>query len=160
MKTKRITILLFSLTLAAGALGVGCGQHHPGPGEPDEAQSFMNQRVDDLLDELQVDGAQRAAVLEVKDRVMQKMMAQRESHKNDHVALVAALTGDQPVDAKALHAKLDQKIDEHQAFAHELLDAALEVREVLTPEQRLQVREHAKQHMARRLHHRGPFRVE
>jgi Spy/CpxP family protein refolding chaperone len=106
--------------------------------DPAEVAAFVTARVDDALDDLDATPAQRAQVGAVKDRMLAAALAQRDARQQTREAFLAEWKADEP-DAARLHALVDQRAAELTALAHQAVDAAVEVHDTLTPEQRAKV---------------------
>jgi Spy/CpxP family protein refolding chaperone len=74
----------------------------------------------------------------VKDRMLAAALAQRDARQQTREAFLAEWKADEP-DAARLHALVDQRAAELTALAHQAVDAAVEVHDTLTPEQRAKV---------------------
>jgi Spy/CpxP family protein refolding chaperone len=139
---KKITLaaiggaLVAATALALTAFGGGHFRH--GPREPAEVAAFVTDRVDDALDDLDATPAQRAQVNAVKERMLASALAHRETRLETREALLAEWKAEKP-DAARLHALVDRRAAELTALAHQAVDAAVEVHDVLTPEQRAKV---------------------
>jgi len=94
--------------------------------------------VDDALDDLDATPAQRTQINAVKERMLATALSHRETRQETHAALVAEWKVEKP-DAAKLHALVDQRAAEMTAVAHQAVDAAVEVHDALTPEQRAKV---------------------
>lgn len=139
---KTIGISTGTLLAAVGLValtGFACGGHGHGHGrDPAEVAAFVTARVDDLLDDLDATPDQRTRIAAVKDRLLE---AGREAHaggRETHETLLAEWKSASP-DAAKLHALVDARIDAMRAFAHQAVDAGVEVHGILTPEQREKV---------------------
>jgi periplasmic protein CpxP/Spy len=115
----------------AGGFGHGC---HGGR-DPARMAEFVTGRVDDLLDDVDATPEQRTRINAVKDRLLAAGEQARAGHKEVHDAAVAEWKAATP-DAAKLHALVDARVEEMRAFAHQAVDAGVEVHGVLTPEQR------------------------
>ncbi len=137
---KTIGIAAAALVLAAGVVALtgfaGCRSHGHGHGrDPAEIAAFVTDRVDDALDDLDATPEQRTRINAVKDRMLEAGLAMRGGHKETHEALLAEWKAASP-DAAKLHALVDARADAMRAFAHQAVDAGVEVHGILTPEQR------------------------
>jgi protein CpxP len=126
--------------VAVGAVALtgfagGCGAHRHGPRDPAEIAAFVSGRVDDLLDDIDATPEQRTRITEVKDRLLAAGTKLHGGHAQVHDAIREEWTKDQP-DAAKLHALVDARAEEMKAFAHQAVDAGVEVHGILTPEQR------------------------
>jgi protein CpxP len=135
-------VLGFSVAalVAVGAVALtgfagGCGAHRFGPRDPAQMAAFVTGRVDDLLDDIDATPEQRTRINEVKDRLLAAGTKLHGEHAQVHDAIRAEWTKDQP-DAARLHALVDGRAEEMKAFAHQAVDAGVEVHGILTPEQR------------------------
>jgi protein CpxP len=139
--------------LAAGAVVLAAGVVFAASAMrgPERARQFINWRVDDALDELEATDAQRAKAHALKDRLFDEGMKLRESKEGVHAALVDQWRSERP-DPAAVHSQVDRMADEFRAFAHKAADAALELHQTLTPEQRAELLQRAEQRRGR--HHR------
>jgi len=158
MLDPRMTIVALAVS-GAGALGLGgvwavaahsgfrCGSH--GPHGSAMMHKFVDFTVNEKLDEIKATDEQRQKVQEIKDRLMKDGHALHESHGALHESLVKLLEQDQ-VDPAQVKALVHQRTDALVRFADEAADAAVELHDVLTPEQRKQLladlREHLDQH--------------
>jgi Spy/CpxP family protein refolding chaperone len=130
-----------ALLVVAGVVGLagfagGCGGHGHGHGrDPARMAAFVTDRVDDLLDDVDATPEQRTRIRAVKDRLLAAGEATRAGRKEAHDAVVAEWKAATP-DAARLHALVDARAEEMRAFAHQAVDAGVEVHGVLTPEQR------------------------
>lgn len=123
----------FVLLSAFGPGRFGCG------GTPEErfdrAQSYAHDRLGDKLDDLEATDAQRARISQIEQALFSEARPLVLSHRQVKLELVDELRGDRP-DAAKLHALIDARAAAYTAFAHKMVDAAVEVHGVLTPEQR------------------------
>lgn len=133
--TKRV-LLFVGATAALAVVAVGChhGARH-GWVTPERVQKMVSWHVNDVLDDLDADDAQRKQVNAIKDRLVGSALAFHEGSRDTRQALVQAWSAEKP-DAKALHALVDQRLDALRALAHEAVDASVTLHGVLTPEQR------------------------
>jgi len=137
--SKILVAGLAGALVAAGALTLtafhgGPFRHH----DPAEAAAFVTSRVEDALDDLDATPAQRSQILAVKDRMLAEVQKHRDTRQATHAALLAEWNAETPDRAK-LHALVDQRAAEMTATAHQAVDAAIEVHDALTPEQRAKV---------------------
>jgi protein CpxP len=138
---KKILISTLSiLALAAGALGLTAFRHHRDPA------SFVTHRVEDMLDDVHATDAQRQQILAIKDKVLADGKALHASHGDVHQQLLALWQADQP-DAGKVHAIVDDRAAAMKKFADEVADAAIQVHNILTPDQRAQIAKKMQRHM-------------
>ncbi len=137
---KRTIAIAAGALLAVGAFVTltafaGCGRGHGHPRDPAEMAAFVGARVDDLLDDVDATPDQRTRIHAVKDRLFAAGQEARAGTKEAHEAVLAEWKSASP-DAAKLHALVDQRIDAMRAFAHQAVDAGVEVHGILTAEQR------------------------
>jgi periplasmic protein CpxP/Spy len=158
MLDPRMTIVALAVS-GAGALGLGgvwaaaahtgfrCGAH----GHRDSAMvhRFVDFAVNEKLDEVKATDEQRQKVREIKERLMKDGHALHESHGALHADLVKLLEQDQ-VDAAQVKALVHQRTDALVRFADEAADAAVELHDVFTPEQRKLLLADLRDHLDRR----------
>jgi len=128
--------LVATTALALMAFGGGPFRHRMH--DPAEVAAFVTDRVDDALDDLDATPAQRTQINAVKERMLSAAMSHRETRKETRDVFVAEWKAEKP-DAGKLHALVDQRAAEMTAMAHQAVDAAIEVHDTLTPEQRVKV---------------------
>jgi Spy/CpxP family protein refolding chaperone len=145
MKRNLLTVGSLAVVLAAGLAIVGlegCGHHRP---DPARAERMINHRVEDGLDDLKATPEQRQKVLAVKDHLLARWKALRGDHQatmQEALSLWEAPGFDR---ARAL-AMVDAHLDAMRTLAHEAVDAAAEVHDTLTPEQRAQLARRLRRH--------------
>jgi Spy/CpxP family protein refolding chaperone len=100
--------------------------------------AFVNNRLEDALDDLDATPQQRDRIHAIKDRLVESAKSAHLGTDDAHEALLAAWKSENP-DAKQLHALVDERVDAMRALAHQAVDAGVEAHGVLTPEQRAKV---------------------
>lgn len=131
---KKIAIAasaVLAVVLLSGFRGGGWGWNR----DPERIKQVITWRLNDKLDDLQATDAQKQAVNGVKDRLFEEGKLMAQEHEAVRQEILTQLESDYP-DAQKLHGLVDNRIDAVRAFAHKVVDAALEVHKVLTPEQR------------------------
>jgi protein CpxP len=129
---KKIAIAasaVLAVVLLSGFRGGGWNR------DPERIKQMITWRLNDKLDDLQATDSQRQAVNSVKDRLFEQGKLMAQEHQAVRMEVLTQLESDYP-DAQKLHGIVDNRIDAVRAFAHQVVDAALEVHKVLTPEQR------------------------
>jgi periplasmic protein CpxP/Spy len=126
---KRLGLVALGL-MSVGVLGAFRHGSHGG-GFP----GMLGPRLDRLLDEVDATADQRAKIHAIRDRLAEKGKALHATRREDLKAALAQWDAANP-DTAALHAKIDQRAQAMQAFAHEVADALVEVHGILTPDQR------------------------
>lgn len=132
---KSLSLLALALVAFVTLTGFrgGCGR--PDPRDPAQVAAFVTARVDDALDDLDATPAQRTQLHAIKERMLQRTQSLRDGRTATHDILLAEWTAEK-VDRARVHALIDARAAELQALAHEAADAAIEVHDLLTPEQR------------------------
>jgi len=133
-------ILIASLTGAiVTATALTLMGSHGGPfghgRDPAQLAAHVTSRVEGGLDDLDATPAQRTQVLAVKDRMLAEAQKHQATRQATHDAFLAEWNAATPDRAK-LHALVDQRAAELTASAHLAVDAAVEVHDDLTPDQR------------------------
>lgn len=129
---KKIAIAasaVLAVVLLSGFRGGGWSR------DPERIKQMITWRLNDKLDDLQATDAQKQAVNGVKDRLFEQGKLMAQEHQTVRVEVLTQLESDYP-DSQKLHGIVDSRIDAVRAFAHQVVDAAIEVHKVLTPEQR------------------------
>jgi periplasmic protein CpxP/Spy len=103
--------------------------------DPAQLAAHVTNRVEGVLDDLDATPAQRTQILAVKDRMVAEVQAHQATRQATHDAFLAEWNAATPDRAK-LHALIDQRAAELTASAHLAVDAAIEVHDDLTPDQR------------------------
>ena len=135
MRSKRIAILVLAvlgLTATAGTAFAWFG--HQG-GQHSRIKSFIDWRVNEVLDDIDATAKQRARV----DTIKARMFALGAEHAKSRPVVRAAVLEQwraQTPDARAVHQLVDDRMDELRALAHQAADAALEVHGTLNAKQR------------------------
>lgn len=137
-KIAAATSAALGLTLLAGfAMG---GPGHCRDHSPEQIQRFATHMVDDTLDELDATEVQRAKAHELKDELLTEGLTLKAGHDDMKEEFRVQWASDAP-DADRLHALVDARLADVTAFAHKAVDAALELHQVLTPDQRAELLE-------------------
>jgi Spy/CpxP family protein refolding chaperone len=131
---KKIAIAasaVLAVVLLSGFRGGGWGWNR----DPERIKQMITWKLNDKLDDLQATDAQKQAVNSVKDRLFEQGKLMAQEHEGVRVEVLTQLESDYP-DSQKLHGIVDSRIEAARAFAHQVVDAALEVHKVLTPDQR------------------------
>ncbi|MCI0569191.1 MAG: Spy/CpxP family protein refolding chaperone [Myxococcaceae bacterium] len=145
--TKRAkTLLALGLSATAFLLLTGFAWARWGGEErhPERVYQMITWKVDDWLDGLGATDAQRGTVNAVKDDLFREGMKLRDDQKATREAFLAQWSSADP-DAARLHGLVDERVDAFRAFAHKAVDGLLRVHAALTPEQRAQAAQHARE---------------
>jgi protein CpxP len=121
---------------------------------PERAYQHITERVNSLLDQVKATDAQRAQVNQIKDQLFKQGVEIKQSERQLMQELLSKWDAAQ-VNADEVHALVDQRVDAHRAFAQKVADALIQIHDVLTPEQRAQVKQELSAHLKSH-HHHGP----
>jgi protein CpxP len=131
---KKIAIAasaLLAVVMLSGFRGGGWGFSR----DPERVKQMITWKLNDKLEDLDATDAQKQSVNAVKDRLFEDGKRLAEEHQATRLEVLTQLESDTP-DAQKLHGLVDARIDAVRAFAHKVVDAALEVHRTLTPAQR------------------------
>jgi periplasmic protein CpxP/Spy len=103
--------------------------------DPERIKQMVTWKLNDKLDDLKATEAQKSTIHSVKDRLFEEGKLLASEHQATRLEVLTQLESDTP-DAQRLHALVDTRIDAVRAFAHKVVDGALEVHRTLTPKQR------------------------
>ena len=137
---------------AAMAMSGGHGGPGPmgGPGSP-----LAGRMLERMLDEVDATDAQRAQIKQIAGAAQADMKAQREAGRalrDQALALLAAPT----LDAAAAESLRQQMLAQHDQSSRRMLQAMLDIGNVLTPEQRVKLAEQMKRHQGMMQYRKGP----
>jgi periplasmic protein CpxP/Spy len=138
------------LAAVAGALvataGLALTAFHGGPfhhgRDPAEVAAFVNNRVEDALDNLDATPDQRTVIHGLASQLLTDVQAHRDARQATHQAFLDEWKSDHP-NAARLHALVDQRAAEMTAVAHQAVDAAVKVHDTLTVAQRAKITKRA-----------------
>jgi Spy/CpxP family protein refolding chaperone len=134
MRKSKLWMILAGTAAVLALAGFGrCGGPHPR--DPSQMAAFVTDRVDDMLDDLNATDAQRQQIHAIKDRLLAQALEMHKDGEPLHAEVKAQWESATP-DRARLHSLVDQRFDAMRAFAHQAVDAAVEVHDILTPEQR------------------------
>ena len=134
--TKRVALVALgvgTVVLLGGAAG---RRMH----DPARLEQMFGRKLEAILDDVDATPEQRQQITAIKDELVAKRRAAREAHRADHQELIAQWESPNP-DMGRIHARIDERAQEHTRFAHEAADALARAHAILTPEQRAQVAE-------------------
>lgn len=134
MKKSKLWTILAGATAVLALAGFGrCGGPHPR--DPSQMAAFVTDRVDDVLDDLDATDAQRQQIHAIKDRLLAQARGLHAEGEPLHGEVKAQWESANP-DRARLHSLVDQRFEAMRAFAHQAVDAGVEIHGILTPEQR------------------------
>ncbi|WP_224364048.1 Spy/CpxP family protein refolding chaperone [Hyalangium versicolor] len=134
---KKIAIAasaVLAVVLLSGFRGGGWGWNR----DPERIKQVITWKLDDKLEDINASDSQKQAVQGVKDRLFEEGKQLAEDHQATRQEFLTQLESDTP-DASKLHTLVDARIDALRAFAHKVVDSALEVHRILSPTQRKQL---------------------
>ena len=147
MNVKRTVVVtvvgMVAVGLLAGFRWAGRGMH-----DPERVRQVITWKVDDALDGIEASDAQRQEVHRLKDSLLDEGRQLMVGHRESRGELLAQWESATP-DAQRVHALVDGRVDAMRAFAHRVADALLEVHRLLTPAQRQEVAQHARERAGR-----------
>lgn len=153
------------LALAGAGIGVTALANEGHRGGPPMGIGAMGlatggRMLERMLDTVKASDEQRTQIRKIADAAANDLKAQRETSRATHdqgMQLFAQPT----VDASAAEALRQQMLAQHDQASRRMLQAMLEIGQVLTPEQRAQLAQQAKERAERHRHGRdggGPRR--
>ena len=136
---KRTAIVGIAAACAALA-GVAIAANRVGHRDPNRAYEFITRKVDRMMNEINATDAQRAQINQLKDKLFQEGMNLRQNRQSLRQQLFANWDAAQ-VNASDVHAQVDKQVDAWRAFAHDAADASIQLHDLLTPDQRTQLKQ-------------------
>ncbi len=153
---KRKAIIGIAAIACAALAGVAIAANRFAHRDPNRAYEFITRKVDRMMNEINATDAQRAQINQLKDKLFKEGMDLRQNRQTMRRELFADWDAAQ-VNASDVHARVDKQVDAFRAFAHDAADASIQLHDLLTPEQRAQL----KQVLSKRFEHaRGMHQSE
>jgi Spy/CpxP family protein refolding chaperone len=134
-------VVLGSVGAAAWA-AMGPGPH--GHGSMRMMKHMISARIEDAEDLIQATPAQRTQIEQSKEAILGAFEAKAKGRAQNHGQVVALLTAD-TLDTKALYALANQHAQDVKDMAAVIIPEIQKIHDVLTPAQRKQLADHAKQ---------------
>lgn len=151
--------LLGTVALSAWAQPDGGHGHHGGgfggPGMFMGSPQHIARGVDHVLDGLNATDAQRTQIKQIVTQAAVDLKAQHDAGHALHQKAMQIFTAP-TVDAAAAESVRQQLLTQHDAASRRMLQAMLDISQVLTPEQRAKLAEHMKQRQQRMQEHMQP----
>ena len=139
MKNGMKPLIAALAILISGSLLSGC--HPPmGPPSPEELAAFLEKRFNKVLSKLGTTEEQDEKIAAITRRITEDALETHKQFKEDHGRSMIELLSDNP-EVQALHDKVDQRSLAITGFIHRTLDRLLEINAILTPEQRIKLKE-------------------
>jgi hypothetical protein len=120
-------------------VAVGCGRRDGGDTALSRTQQSMGREMDYSLADAKATTEQKQAAAEIRARLFSELGENPARLDPDRAAIVTELTSAAPSREK-LHALVDQYIESTRVTAYKMVDAAAEVSELMTVEQREEAR--------------------
>jgi Spy/CpxP family protein refolding chaperone len=158
MKAKSVWMTgaaVVAFVMLSGFRGGGCGRAQQ-PLSPDEVRDRSEAVMSWFCGEVTCTADQRAKLDVVAGKLVDDGLAVRERHQGKRGEMLAQFAADR-MDARALHAKVDERSAEMTRFAHAAVDALVQAHDILTPEQRTKVVAKIKERGERQPEPFGPF---
>jgi len=149
LHTTGLAGVLTALTLAASVAIAG-----PSPDGAQTAGTPPHDKVARMAEKLDLDETQTAALEAMRSETRADREAARGELEQIRTELEAELAADEP-NEKAIHRLLDQKLELRAELAHDKMDAFLDFRATLSPEQRVEFDALMKERGARKHEARG-----
>jgi protein CpxP len=146
IKMAGIGIAALATVAALAGFAVAAGRYENRG--PKRRYEMITRKVDQMMDQIEATDAQRAQINQLKDKLFNEGMELRSSQRGLTRELLADWDAAQ-VDAKGVHAQVDKRIEALRAFAHDAADASIQVHDILTAEQRAQLKQELRQHFDR-----------
>jgi len=137
---KRTAIVGIAAIACAALAGVAIAANRFGHRDPNKAYEHITQKVDRLMNEINATDAQRAQINQLKDKLFKEGMDLRQNKQSLRSQLFANWDAAQ-VNASDVHAQVDKQVDAWRAFAHDAADASIQLHDLLTPDQRTQLKQ-------------------
>ncbi len=136
-------ILFGGVLVAALALLAGFAANHEL--RPKRAYGFLSYRVNSILDEIKASDSQRAQVNAIKDELFKDGLALKQANQALRKELIAQWDSEM-VDSAKIHALVNERVEAFRAFATKAADDAVKVHDLLTVEQRAQLKQEFEEH--------------
>lgn len=138
----RRAALSLALLLGLGGVAIAAGptMHHKHPGTPEEMHAHIDQMIDHLIEKVDGDEAQRAALKAAATRAEPQMITLHAEGRDLKGELKDLLTADK-IDRAALEEARKDAVDLADRGSKVLISTLADAAEALTPAQRRQISE-------------------
>ena len=144
LKTKKIAMwLVVGVAVSVGA--AACGMHGKHMSEAMMRRAALS-HVDDVMDEIDADDAQRAQFEALAEELVDEALAMKAAHKSKEKAFLDDFRKG-TIDRQALHTAMEDHVDTVEEFLSRSLDKVLDAVETLRPEQRQIILDKLADHM-------------
>jgi len=137
---KRTVIVGIAAIACAALAGVAIAANRMAHRDPNQVYQLITGKVDRLMNEINATDAQRAQINQLKDKLFKEGMDLRQNRQSLRAQLFANWDAAQ-VNASDVHAQVDKQVDAWRAFAHDAADASIQLHDLLTPDQRAQLKQ-------------------
>jgi len=137
---KRTVIVGIAAIACAALAGVAIAANRMTHRDPNQVYQLITGKVDRLMNEINATDAQRAQINQLKDKLFKEGMDLRQNRQSLRAQLFANWDAAQ-VNASDVHAQVDKQVDAWRAFAHDAADASIQLHDLLTPDQRTQLKQ-------------------
>ena len=137
---KRTVIVGIAAIACAALAGVAIAANRMAHRDPNQVYQLITRKVDRLMNEINATDAQRAQINQLKDKLFKEGMDLRQNRQSLRSQLFANWDAAQ-VNASDVHAQVDKQVDAWRAFAHDAADASIQLHDLLTPDQRAQLKQ-------------------
>ncbi|HYR55218.1 MAG TPA: Spy/CpxP family protein refolding chaperone [Myxococcaceae bacterium] len=148
---KRTAVVGIAVLAVAAVTGVAAAAAQRAHRDPKQVHDFINRKVDRLMDQINATDTQRTQINQLKEKLFSEGMDLRNSQRTLRRDLLADWDAPQ-VNADDVHARVDKQVEAFRAFAHDAANASIQLHDILTPEQRAQLKKELGSHMG---HARG-----
>jgi len=136
---KRTAVVGIAVLALAAVTGVAAAAAQRGHRDPKQVHDFINRKVDRLMDQINATDAQRTQINQLKEKLFSEGMDLKSSQRALRRDLLADWDAPQ-VNADDVHARVDKQVEAFRAFAHDAANASIQLHDILTPEQRAQLK--------------------
>ena len=137
---KRTVIVGIAGIACAALAGAAIAANRMAHRDPNQVYQLITGKVDRLMNEINATDAQRAQINQLKDKLFKEGMDLRQNRQSLRAQLFANWDAAQ-VNASDVHAQVDKQVDAWRAFAHDAADASIQLHDLLTPDQRTQLKQ-------------------
>lgn len=124
-----VAVGMLSVTMLVGWRSYG------GPMDAQKVSRLVGARVDNVLDDVDATDAQRAQVKSIQERLIKDGLELRKGNVETRKELFAQWESTNP-DKQKIYGVVDARAEEFKAFAHKVVDAAVEFHGILNATQR------------------------
>lgn len=134
--TKLLTLCLAatSFVFLTGWYG-GCGRHHTPEEKAARLERHSEAMVEDVMDDLDATDAQRRGAQNIRARLVKEALPMLKEQEKAKQIFHEQWAAGRP-DTEHLHRVVDDRLDAFRRVLHLAVDGAVELHQLLTPEQR------------------------